>query len=57
MEDLGTNHVKNFDITTVDNNKINIMVTRRRPGISDLVNDILRIMKMNVPFKIGKSRR
>jgi hypothetical protein len=57
MEDLGTNHVKNFDITTVDNNKINIMVTRMRPGISDLVNDILRIMKMNVPFKIGKSRR
>jgi len=37
--------------------KINIMVTRRRPGKSDLVNDILRIMKMNVPFKIGKSRR
>jgi len=24
---------------------------------SDLVNNILRIMKMNVPFKIGKSRR
>jgi predicted ATP-binding protein involved in virulence len=52
MEDLGTHRMKNFDITTVDNNKIYIMVARRRPGKSDLVNNILRIMKMNVSFKI-----
>jgi hypothetical protein len=52
MEDLDANLVKNVDVTTVYNNKINIIVTHMRPGKSDLVKDILRIMKMNVPLGI-----
>jgi hypothetical protein len=52
MEDSDANHVKNVDVTTVYNNKINIIDTHMRPGKSDLVKDILRIMKMNVPLGI-----
>ena len=52
MENLATNLVKNFDITTLDNKKINIIVTRMRPGKSDLVKDILRIMKKDDSFEI-----
>ena len=52
MENVGTNLVNNFDITKVDNKKINMIITRMRPGKSDLVKDIFRIMKKDVPFGI-----
>ena len=49
MENLGTNFVNNFDLTKM-NNKINIIVARKRSGNSEIINNILRIMRMDVPF-------
>ena len=48
MENLGTNFVNNFDLTK-RNNEITVIVTRVRPGKSEIVKNILRIMRMDVP--------
>jgi hypothetical protein len=53
MENLGTNFVNNFDYNfdlTKINNKINIIVTRVRPGKSTIIENFLRTMRMDVPF-------
>ena len=48
MENLGTNFVNNFDLTK-RKHEITVIVARVRPGKSEIVKNILRIMRMDVP--------
>ena len=48
MENLGTNFVNNFDLTEI-NSGITVIVARVRPGKSEIIKNILRIMRMDVP--------
>jgi hypothetical protein len=39
-----------FDLTKINNERINIIVTRVRPGKSEIIKNIFHHMGMNLPF-------